>query len=177
VNTIRWSDPRLLSALLVGAAALSIVHLEWSFGFAAAGFFGLVFIAVILAAVGSFLWGYFARRRIGLVIGAYLLLLVAFQVLVVHEIGISRKAESLRRGDMIAAALSSFRAEHDRYPDSLPELVPKYLPEIPNTAMAALHEVHFHYRLSDQGGFELSFPAPKWLTCYRNESIPWACND
>ena len=177
MNTPSWLDPRFLSALLIGAAALSILHLEWSFGFAAAGFVGLIFLAVILAAVVSLLWGFFTRRRIGLLIGTYLLVLVVFQVLVVHEIDITRKAESFRRGDMIATALSSFRTEHARYPNSLAELVPRYLSEIPNTAMAALHVVPFHYTLSDKEGFELSFPAPRWLTCYRNESLSWACND
>ena len=42
-----------------------------------------------------------------------------------------RDQVTIRRGDSIAAALEQFaRAEH-RYPDSLRELVPRYLPSLP----------------------------------------------
>lgn len=165
-----------LLALLVGTAALSIAQLEWSFGVMAAGLLGLAWVSIVLAAIGSLCWGLFARRRTGLFAGAGLLLSLVLHVLVVRAVGTRRKAESIRRGDTIAAALSSFRAEYDRYPDSLPELVPKYLPEIPMTAMAALRQIPFHYRVGDQG-FELGFPAPAWLVCYRTESASWACDD
>ena len=42
-----------------------------------------------------------------------------------------RDQVTIRRGDSIAAALEQFASAQHRYPDSLPELVPRYLPSLP----------------------------------------------
>ena len=175
---LHWYDPRLLIAAVVVSAALVFIDIEWSFDYGASGLLGFVWALMPLAAVASLVWGLSARRRTGLIVGGYLLVMFAVVLLVPHEMVSARKAESIQFGDKIAAALSSFSEEHDYYPESLADLVPKYLAEIPTTGMGVLHDVPFRYRLSDEEGFSLSFPAPRWIDCfYRLESVSWVCND
>lgn len=162
---------------IVGTAVFSIVGLEFSFGVEATALLGLVSVIVPLIAVILLVWGVFARRRIGIVSGMCLLLVLAGSFVLIREIDERRKAESMRRGDGIFTALSSFRKERGRYPSSLEELVPEFLPRIPSSAAAVLRDVPFHYRQSDRDGFELTFPAPAWLVCHRTESTSWACDD
>lgn len=177
MSTLRWIDPRLVPALVISTTAFSVAYLEWSFGVGAAALLGLTQISFTAFGIGALLWGFLGRRRTMLIAGVYSLALVVLTTLVVRVEGTHRKAESFRRGDAIVTALSSFRAEHNRYPDSLRELVPKYLTEIPHSSMSALYEIPFTYRLKGTRGFGLAFPAPAWLICQRTESTPWACND
>ncbi len=171
-------DPRFLVPAVLGPAALMFIDIEWSFDYGASGLIGFVWVSMLLAGVATLTWGLLARRRTGLIVGAYLLLMFGVVFVVPGELGAERKAKSIHVGDKIASALSSFSAEHDHYPASLADLVPKYLSEIPTTGMGVLHDVPFRYRLSDAQGYSLSFPAPRWIDCfYRLESVSWVCND
>src|SRR5437899_11638037 len=63
------------------------------------------------------------------ILGTALVLVVLVTIRAHRQDG--RDQVTIRRGDSIAAALEQFaRAEH-RYPDSLRELVPRYLPSLP----------------------------------------------
>lgn len=141
------------------------------------GLVGLVWVAISMIAVVFLAQGLVSRRGLATLSGVGLVLVLAVSLIVVRKVDTRRKAESMRRGDAIVAALSSFRAERGRYPSSLAELSPKFLPAIPITASAALHDVPFQYRLSDRDGFELGFPTSAWLICHRAASTPWACDD
>jgi hypothetical protein len=177
LSSLRWSHASWAAGLVAGIAVFSTAYLEWSFGFVATALIGLAAAACVLTAVAALIWGVLARRRIGLVSGASVLLVLAVSLALVREIDRRRKTESMRRGDTIFAALSSFRTDRGHYPNSLKELVPEFLPNVPSSAGAVLRDVPFHYRVSDRDGFDLGFPAPAWRVCHRTESTPWACVD
>ncbi|MBN1459086.1 MAG: hypothetical protein JXA57_06090, partial [Armatimonadetes bacterium] len=48
------------------------------------------------------------------------------------------------RSQTLIAALEAYEGEHGHYPESLDELVPHYLPEIPNTGYGVRREFHYY---------------------------------
>ena len=56
------------------------------------------------------------------------LVAMPFGVMFVHRANVE---ESIRRGDLIISKLREYRAANGRYPNALTELVPTYLPSIP----------------------------------------------
>ncbi|MCW5593544.1 MAG: hypothetical protein KIS74_15690 [Burkholderiales bacterium] len=83
-----------------------------------------------------------ARVRRLAALGIYLLAAVAVWTWIGTNNGIARE-----RAEGVIAAVKAFRADTGRYPASLDELVPRYLPEVPRAKYTlAFHE--FTYRSS-----------------------------
>ena len=59
----------------------------------------------------------------------------------------NRVDEAQFKGDALVSAIKAFRAEYQRYPAALDELVPKYTNAIPSAAFG-----RFHYHLSADNG-------------------------
>lgn len=66
-----------------------------------------------------------------------------------------------RRRAQVVAALEAYRQQHSRYPDSLAQLVPRYLPGPATTARGLLHPRPFFYQShrAPTGGYFLSYDA------------------
>lgn len=86
-------------------------------------------------------------------------------------INLSWKVAVSRAGPVITA-VNSFHARYNRYPESLEELVPRFLPAIPNAGLTASAR-HFGYAQSPpsiyflvmfHGVASYDFQSQKWLT-------------
>jgi len=163
--------------MLCGSVAMAVVNLEWSYEFLALVFIALVVVLSLLISVALLIWGILSRRGTRRFVGLCLLISIATYFLIVDRVGTKRMDETFRRGDEIVVALSAFRTRHERYPDSLPQLVPQYLSKIPCSAIRALVDHPFYYQISDVGGFELGFKAAIGGKCRRSESKAWECGD
>jgi hypothetical protein len=101
-------------------------------------------------------------RRLGLS------LLVCWIAALVLSFGIVRYQVRLTevKGDLIIAAIEDYRRDRGRYPDSLGDLVPACLPEIPSTRMGWTGGTFFYQRRKafpepdGPEGFVLGFGAP-----------------
>lgn len=88
--------------------------------------------------------------------------------------GVGEKAE---RGYSVCRpivdALEQFRAENDAYPETLAELVPKYLPEVPTE----VNDQPINYIKSAES-FSLSFHyiGPGMNTCRYTPEDQWKCS-
>ena len=77
--------------------------------------------------------------------------------MMVKDLGMSdaRTAESERRGDVIVEALRAHKARHGRYPATLDDLAPDFLPAIEKPTAGT---GEWDYRTFDSGqGFQLMF--------------------
>ena len=59
-------------------------------------------------------------------------------------------ATSHNRGEHIVRQLEAYHAHEGRYPDSLTQLVPRYLPKVPSTATSLFTQRPYNYRLSPE---------------------------
>lgn len=173
----RWFVPRLVVAAAMGTMVLANAWLEWSFGVLGGTVVGGVMMCVFATGIVAPIWAALTQRRGRLLVGASSLLMFVSTIIVVREVSLRRKAESMRRGDTIAAALASYQEDHGRYPDSLPGLVPMYLTQIPTSTMAAFSGLPFRYSRDADQGYALSFATPNYVACYRDKSSTWACHD
>jgi len=86
--------------------------------------------------------------------------------------------EEMKQGKEIANtildALETYKKDKGNYPDTLEELVPGYLREIPQTGT----KQNYQYRLNNKGNFELWFlvQKEKRASCsYSNRFEDWDC--
>jgi type II secretory pathway pseudopilin PulG len=92
--------------------------------------------------------------------------------LVVLSVPVSFFAASWQNGRtkqhaaLLIRQLEAYRRQQGTYPDSLPQLVPQYLPDVPTTAYGLWRPAGFHYaRTATPPAYELAFH-PRW-------SIEW----
>jgi hypothetical protein len=64
---------------------------------------------------------------------------------------------SIKNGNIIVQAIERFNLENQRYPNSLPELVPKYLDNIPRTKMFWKGEDYNYYLENDKINLEFRY--------------------
>lgn len=90
----------------------------------------------------------------------------------------ARADEGRLRGDEIAQAIERFRKEHERLPESMSELVPRYLAELPPDCRKGAEGVSFCYRLVEKSDFELEFTyyGPGINSCRRRTNSYWICS-
>lgn len=81
-------------------------------------------------------------------------------------------AENLQRADRIILALYYFKEERSSFPESLEELVPNFLPEMPTMANGD----GFFYTTKLVNGFHLSFRVRPGYGCgYTSRFERWEC--
>lgn len=79
-------------------------------------------------------------------------------------------ASNMALGDHVAAALDEHWGAHRSYPDSLKQLVPDYLEEVPTPSAGVLASVPFFYTPSEQeGGFVIGFWATRGFAAMRSK--------
>ena len=166
-----------LTVLLPTFAILVVADFE-AFGFVASGLTGLLqllalVLGLILIASGAIRSNPNHRR-----IGASLLIgfVAAFGTFVpIHR---SKQERSKATGDTVCAALDAWRNRHGRYPETLQELVPECLANVPTTAMGLWSTIPFRYRCNDAGDdYSLAFNSPGWIVCARSRTRSWVCDD
>lgn len=166
-----------LTGLVLTTAILVVAHLE-SFSFAVAGLSALLHLATLglglLLLVAGAIRANVRHRRIGslLLVGT----LAAIAVTVpVHR---SQQEHSLATGNAVCTALDAWRDRHGQYPDSLQELVPAHLPNVPTSAMGLWSTIPFRYQRDAAGDdYSLAFDSPAWIVCERGRRRPWRCDD
>lgn len=166
-----------LSVLVSTTAILVVAHLE-SFGFAATvlcamlhlGTLGLGLLLLVVDAIRANA----RHRRIGssLLVGA---LAAIAATSLIHR---RQRDRSEATGDAVCTALDAWRDRHGQYPDSLEELVPALLPNVPTSAMGLWSTIPFRYWRDAAGNdYSLAFDSPAWIVCERGRSRPWRCDD
>lgn len=63
----------------------------------------------------------------------------------------------------IVNAIEAYRADFGSPPSELDELVPEYLPEIPPPLHTGRGSETWYYRLTEEGGFQLSWTDMYWI--------------
>ena len=179
MRSIAWLDLRVVAATILATAALTLAHLELSFGFRASGLLGIVLVVALLAALVAL--GVAVSRRSGgaIVVASYAILGIVCSIILGSSIARAQRRHSFQRGDSIATALTAFHDEAHHYPGSLSELVPRHLEAVPARAMGVFRRMEFQYSLEPSSGdYLLAFEAPVWTVCHRTaSSAGWACDD
>ena len=90
----------------------------------------------------------------------------------------ARRQHGYDRATPIIAALERFHAKHGAYPDSLPELVPDYLPAPALAIPTASRETYPWRYVADTSGYTLQFnyvgPGMNWCR-YTSRGARWNC--
>lgn len=158
-------------------AILVVAHIE-SFGFVTSGLCAMLHFATLglglLLLVAGAIRANARDRRIGssLFVGA---LAAIAATIVIHH---SQQDRSKATGDAVCTALDAWRDRHGQYPDSLQELVPAFLPNVPTSAMGLWSTIPFRYQRDAAGDdYSLAFDSPAWIVCERGRRRPWRCDD
>jgi hypothetical protein len=140
-------------------------------------------IAVVLAAIAVFYLFPRAiparrdRRLLRLRLGKAGLTLLAGVI----AFGVIRLNNSLaaRRAESIIAAVEQFRSQSHRYPDSLQELVPAYLEDVPRPKIVLVSDGRGFVYSSNAGGHSLAYTSipPYGRRAYSFERHAWAFID
>lgn len=78
-----------------------------------------------------------------------------------------QNARTKQHAALLIRQLEAYRRQQEAYPDSLPQLVPRYLPAVPTTAYGLWRPAGFHYaRTAAPPAYELAFH-PRWTIEWR----------
>lgn len=166
-----------LTVFVATTAILVVANLE-SFGFAASGLTGLLHLStlglgLLMLVVGAIRANARQRR-----LGAAMLLGAIAAIVAVFLIHRSQQLRSKASGDAVCAALDAWHQQHGRHPDTLQELVPAFLPNVPTSAMGIWSTIPFRYQRDAAGDdYSLAFDSPAWIVCERGRRRPWRCDD
>lgn len=173
------SERRGVILALIGAVATAAVA-TWR-----AGMSPLVIVASaeLLALLVALVFAFLNRRpaattRAGALrfwVGAGLLLAI---------LGSAQVAASMQRRarDVTALtvldALEAYKKDKATYPDSLDDLVPKYLAEIPRPGIGLLRDEDDHFSYSNYGdSYALEFASVLWVQCQYSPPYEFAASD
>lgn len=110
--------------------------------------------------------------KIILAVGISLLLVAAIYE-VAGEWSELNIARSKACGDKVIEALNAYKKDQRRYPDNLEQLVPKYLPMVPEPTAGTRR---WRYE-TDGTGFILLFEGWHFRTCEYGQDVGWWRND
>jgi hypothetical protein len=166
-----------LTVFVATTAILVVVHLE-SFGFVASGLTGLLHLATLGLGLLLLVAGAIRANARLRSVGAAMLLGAIAAIVAMGLIHRSQQARSKTSGDAVCAALDAWHEQHGRYPDTLQELVPAFLSNVPTSAMGVWSTIPFRYQRDAAGNdYSLAFDSPAWIVCERGRSRPWRCDD
>jgi hypothetical protein len=81
-----------------------------------------------------------------------------------------------QRGDRLFAQIVAYHADHHTWPESLGDLVPKYIGHLPGPMFGQSSFGYIHDEST--GNPALTYDAPAGLTCTRDTNNPdWVCSD
>ena len=80
-------------------------------------------------------------------------------------------------GETIIAALKSYHAKNGNYPDKLEQLVPTYLPAIPNARFCLTMNTFHYHAAKDSHNLSYIVMQPVGFTYYNLEKGQWAVKD
>jgi hypothetical protein len=166
-----------LTVFVATTAILVVVYLE-SFGFVASGLTGLLHLATLGLGLLLLVAGAIRANARLRSVGAAMLLGAIAAIVAMRLIHRSQQARSKASGDAVCAALDAWHEQHGRYPDTLQELVPAFLSNVPTSAMGVWSTIPFRYQRDAAGDdYSLAFDSPAWIVCERGRSRPWRCDD
>lgn len=166
-----------LTVLLPTFVILVVVDFE-SFGFVTTALSGLVQMLVLLLGLILIASGAIRSKPNHRRIGASLLIGFVTALGTFLPIHRSKQERSKATGDAVCAALDAWHNRHGRYPETLQELVPELLPNVPTSAMGLWSTIPFRYRRDAAGDdYSLAFDSPAWIVCERGRRRPWRCDD
>jgi len=176
MKEIGWTNrlPWVLSIL--GFAILFCAEIE-SFDFISSAVLGLTTLGGIVAGSISIIFGLRQKRRTWVIIGAHVFVIPLLAVSIGGKISSGQRERSLRLGDSLVAALSTYHLTKGRYPDELAALVPDHISKVPLTGMSAIRDIPFYYRATENDGYTISFPSTAWMICHRTQKTEWVCDD
>jgi hypothetical protein len=79
-----------------------------------------------------------------------------------------------RRANKLVAAVKAYKHEHQRYPATLEELVPRYVDEVPVAMYIVLSSHFFYYNLPDRPLLFYVFSFPFGRMVYNFEKDRWS---
>lgn len=173
----RGKSAAFLAIVLPTFAILAFPSFE-SFGFVATALTGLLDMLVLILGVSLIASGALRSKQQHLRIGAALLVGAVAAIGTSNPINRSKQERSKATGDAVCAALDAWHNRHGRYPETLQELVPELLPNVPTSAMGLWSTIPFRYRRDASGDdYSLAFDSPAWIVCERGRRRPWRCDD
>lgn len=172
------SARRISLTVFVATTAILVVASIESFSYAATALFGLLHFATLGLGLLLLIAGAIRANARQRGVGAAMLLGAIAAIVAMAPIHRSKQARSKASGDAVCAALDAWHEQHGRYPDTLQELVPTLLPNVPTSAMGLWSTVPFRYQRHAAGDdYSLAFDSPAWIVCERGRRRPWRCDD
>jgi hypothetical protein len=179
-----WVRSRVAGAagtLLGALCALAIGGLTGALVFGASG--GRVAVALI-ALVYALLGMLAARGDRALAARSGARRLVAGALLLLAIVGANRIASALQRQArdatalQVLVALEEYKKQHRTYPDTLEELVPDFLAEVPRPAIGLIRDEDDRFQYSNYGdSYALEFASVLWVQCQYSPPYEFASAD
>ncbi len=171
---------QLLWALVV-FLVFTLVMTEFDYGlsFAQQGLLGLALIGTILGTFGVLVARLLAKDWIALRGSVLLISALAASRSTTFMIHDHYRLASEARAATIFTALEQYRAESGEYPETLLELVPRYLPSIETAQVSWFRETPFYYRHYQHGaGYGLGFAVHGgYGHVYNSQDGAWIMHD
>ncbi len=163
-----------ICSVLVGAAA------GWLIFSAPSGWIAVAVIAALYALVCMFL----APRDSAEAQRSGLFRLAAGALLLVAIFGSSRIAATLQRAARdrtaldVLVALETYKRDRGSYPETLDELVPDFVPEVPRPAIGLIRDEDDRFAYSNYGdSYALEFASVLWVQCQYSPPYQFAAAD
>jgi hypothetical protein len=179
-----WVRSRLARPLgwaLGALLALAVGGLTGALVFSAPG--GRVAVALI-ALIYAVLCMLAARRDTEAGARSGLQRLVAGALLLLAIVGSNRVASALQRQARdstaleVLVALEEYKQKHATYPETLEELVPEFLPEVPRPAIGVIRDEDDRFQYSNYGdSYALEFASVLWVQCQYSPPYEFASAD
>jgi hypothetical protein len=110
--------------------------------------------------------------------------LVAGALLLFAIVGANRLASALQRQArdstalQVLVALEEYKKKHATYPETLEELVPEFLPEVPRPAIGVIRDEDDRFQYSNYGdSYALEFASVLWVQCQYSPPYEFASAD
>lgn len=110
--------------------------------------------------------------------------LVAGALLLFAIVGSSRLAAALQRTArdstalQVLVALEEYKKKHATYPETLDELVPEFLPEVPRPPIGLIRDEDDRFQYSNYGdSYALEFASVLWVQCQYSPPYEFASSD
>ena len=167
---------KLLGALLLTPVVTVIdwqALVSWSLWFVVLMGIPVVGIAMLVAAR-------IRQRPLIMTFGVAMLLAGLIGGLLAVYLHRDQAAHNMALGDQVATALDEHWGVHGSYPDTLMQLVPEYLEDVPTASVGVLASVPFWYMSSErEGGFVIGYEALRGIAAMRDKgkwsavALPW----
>jgi hypothetical protein len=152
------------------------LHVFGTYSFSGTAFLGLVILLAGLLFVIYIITALVTRSRSALKVAISLFITVAIAIFCGNWVNDYFREQSFKKAEEIAKSLETYYNDKSYYPETLDQLFPVYMDEIPKPWMG-LDEGQYIYKKNGEY-YSITFSLPAWmLASYNSREKSWTIND